>query len=309
MHFSLSGGGIIMKFIIDILRGVAIGIANIIPGVSGGTLAVSMGIYDKIINAINNLFKKFKQSLMTLLPYGIGLVIGVVGLAFIITGLFENFPLPTVLFFIGLIFGGIPLIWGKIKGKVHGTKDTVICVVLFLLFAAFIVLLPLLTGGEENAQILGPDFATFLKMLVAGAVASAAMVIPGVSGSMLMMAMGYYTGIISAIKNLITALTEFDVSSIVVQLCILVPFGIGVIIGIVLIAKLIAFLLAKFESYTYSAILGLVIASPYAIFAATPMGSPSTVAVIVSVITLAAGFAIAFLLAKKGAALDVEAEK
>lgn len=298
-----------MKFIIDILRGVAIGIANVIPGVSGGTLAVSMGIYDKIINAINNLFKKFKQSFMTLLPYGIGLVIGVVGLAFIITGLFENSPLPTVLFFIGLIFGGVPLIWGKVKGQLNNAKDIAICLILFLLFAAFIVVLPILTGGEENAAILGADFATFLKMLLAGAVASAAMVIPGVSGSMLMMAMGYYTGIISSIKELVKALTHLDFAAMATPLCILVPFGIGVVVGIVLIAKLIAFLLKKFEAYTYSAILGLVIASPYAIFAATPMGSPSLLTLIISVVTLAIGFAIAFLLAKKGAALDAEAEK
>ena len=88
-----------MKFIIDILRGVVIGIANVIPDVSGGTLAVSMGIYDKIITSVNNLFKKFKQSIKTLLPYGIGIVLGIIGLSFAISFLFNNYPLPTVMLF------------------------------------------------------------------------------------------------------------------------------------------------------------------------------------------------------------------
>ena len=73
-----------MKFLLDILRGCAIGIANIIPGVSGGTLAVSMGIYDKIIGSVTGLFRHFKKSVTTLLPYGIGMVVGLLGLSFII---------------------------------------------------------------------------------------------------------------------------------------------------------------------------------------------------------------------------------
>jgi len=97
-----------MKFIFDILRGCAIGIANIIPGVSGGTLAVSMGIYDKIISSVTGLFRHFKKSIITLLPYGIGMVVGLLGLSFIIEFLFARYPLPTVLLFIGLILGGVP---------------------------------------------------------------------------------------------------------------------------------------------------------------------------------------------------------
>ena len=85
-----------MSKIIDVVKGIFIGIANIIPGVSGGTLAVSMGVYSKIIDAINNMVKDFKNSIKTLLPYGIGIIIGIAALSFIISFLFENYEMPTI---------------------------------------------------------------------------------------------------------------------------------------------------------------------------------------------------------------------
>ena len=119
-----------MGFFKDILRGVMIGVANIIPGVSGGTMMVSMGIYDKIIGAVNNIFKEWKQSLKTLLPYAIGMLLGIAGLSFCITYFFEHFPLQTAFLFIGLIFGGLPVILKKVKGK----KLDISIVLLFLVF-------------------------------------------------------------------------------------------------------------------------------------------------------------------------------
>ena len=87
-----------LNFIKELFKGIIIGIANIIPGVSGGTLAVSMGIYDKIISAVTHLFKKPKESIRTLIPYGIGAVAGIIGLSFIIEWLFLNYPLAFYIF-------------------------------------------------------------------------------------------------------------------------------------------------------------------------------------------------------------------
>ena len=101
----------------DILKGMVIGIANIIPGVSGGTMMVTMGIYDKLIHAITHLFSEFKKSIKFVLPIAIGMVIGIVGLAFIIEKAFDVFPIQTNLFFIGLILGGLPMIYDKVKGQ------------------------------------------------------------------------------------------------------------------------------------------------------------------------------------------------
>ena len=250
----------VFKYILDILRGAAIGIANVIPGVSGGTIAVSMGIYDKILDAVNNIFKKFKKSILTLLPYGIGMVIGIVGLAKIIGLLFEKFPLPTIFLFIGLIFGGIPLLLSKISGR----KINVFAWIIFLIFLALMIYLPFL--GEGEAKTFEPSVVTAVKMILAGILASATMVIPGVSGSAMMMAIGYYTNIIGSINNLVDALKALDFAAMVKPVLILLPFGVGVLIGIIGIAKLIGFLMKKALVYTYSAIMGLVIASPYSIF-------------------------------------------
>ena len=95
-----------MKFLIDVIKGALIGVANIIPGVSGGTMMVSMGVYEKIIGVVNNLFKDIKKSIMTLLPLGVGMVLGIGVFSFIIPWCLEVYPFPTSFCFIGLILGG-----------------------------------------------------------------------------------------------------------------------------------------------------------------------------------------------------------
>ena len=109
-----------MKYLIDILKGVVIGVANAIPGVSGGTMMVSMGIYDDIIYCITHLFKQFKNSVLMLLPYFIGMAVGIVGLAFAIQYLDKNFPFQTRMVFIGLILGGVPMLFQRVKKQKIG---------------------------------------------------------------------------------------------------------------------------------------------------------------------------------------------
>lgn len=292
-----------MKFLFDILRGAAIGVANIIPGVSGGTLAVSMGIYDKIINSVTGLFRHFKKSVITLLPYGIGMVLGLLGLSFIIEFLFARFPLPTVLLFIGLILGGVPALWKRIKGK----KINAISIGLFALFFALLVLLPFIAGEERTDLVLTPDAVTVIKLFFVGIIASATMVIPGVSGSMILMSLGYYAPILSSITDFVRAVLDFNISAALAECVLLVPFGIGVLVGIFVIAKLIEFLLARFETYTYCAVLGLVAASPISIFTAFKMPAPSILILVISPIALAAGFAAAYFLGKHGESENAEA--
>ena len=291
-----------MKFLFDILRGAAIGVANIIPGVSGGTLAVSMGIYDKIINSVTGLFRHFKKSVITLLPYGIGMVLGLLGLSFIIEFLFARFPLPTVLLFIGLILGGVPALWKRIKGK----KINAISIGLFALFFALLVLLPFIAGEERTDLVLTPDVVTVIKLFFVGIIASATMVIPGVSGSMILMSLGYYAPILSSITDFVRAVLDFNINAALSECVLLVPFGIGVLVGIFAIAKLIEFLLARFETYTYCAVLGLVAASPISIFTSFNMPAPSILILVISPIALAVGFAAAYFLGKHGESENAE---
>lgn len=135
-----------MKTFFEILRGVVIGLANIIPGVSGGTMMVSMGIYDTIIGCINSLFKDFKKCIKTLWPYALGMVAGILGLAKLITYLLGTFPLPTNMAFIGLILGGLPMIVRKMKGEKTGIAG----VAAFVLAFALVVGLKAI-GGASTA--------------------------------------------------------------------------------------------------------------------------------------------------------------
>ena len=110
-----------MNAVLNILRGIVIGIANVIPGVSGGTMAVSMGIYDKLISSVTGLFKHFKQSMKLLIPLGIGMIIGIVGFGFLLEYLLANHVLATCLTFVGLILGGLPILWLSLKSNLKKT--------------------------------------------------------------------------------------------------------------------------------------------------------------------------------------------
>ena len=166
-----------------ILKGVVIGVANIIPGVSGGTMAVSMGIYDKMIHAATHLLSEFKKSMKILIPIVIGAAIGIVALARIIEIMFEKIPFQTNLLFIGLIVGGLPAIARKVKGKSIRLGHLLSFLIFFVVVAGLAVL-----GEQEGAAAdLSFSLLNMVKLFGVGIVASATMVIPGVSGSMMLM--------------------------------------------------------------------------------------------------------------------------
>ena len=280
--------------IILMLKGFFMGIANVIPGVSGGTLAVTMGIYDKMIGAVNQLFKKFMKSVKILLPIGIGMCIGIIFLSFIIEHLLANYPLPTNCAFIGLIVGGLPIIVNKVKGE----KPKASAIIIFILFFALIVGMQLISGGGDGSHGITISVVEVVKLFVIGVVASATMIVPGVSGSMVLMILGYYQPIIETINSTLTALKDLDGEGLLHGISILLPFGIGVIVGIFAIAKLITFLFENYEKLTYYAILGLIGASPIAILMNTDLSGTGFVTIIVSVICLVAGYFCARLLSK-----------
>lgn len=276
----------------NVLKGIVIGVANIIPGVSGGTMMVSMGIYDKLIHCITHLFSEFKKSMKFLIPIFIGMAIALVGLSFLIEPAFEHFPLQTSCLFIGLIVGGLPAIWGKVKGK--GIKISYI--IPFLIFFAVVVGLAAMGEKEGSAADLTFSLWSCVKLFVVGIIASATMVIPGVSGSMMLLLLGYYNPIVSAIKDFVTALVSFDMQGILAGCGILVPAGIGIVVGIFAIAKLIEIIFEKFPLQAYWAIIGLIVASPFAILMMVGVGSVSVVSVVVSIVTFVIGFIVAMKL-------------
>lgn len=278
-----------------ILKGVVIGVANIIPGVSGGTMAVSMGIYDKIIHAATHLVSEFKKSMKLLIPILVGAALGLVVVARIIQMMFERVPFQTNLLFIGLILGGLPAMTKKVKGQSVRLSHILSCV----LFFALVVGLAAMGETEGAAADLSFNMLNVVKLFGVGIIASATMVVPGVSGSMILMIMGYYNPILSEINGFIDNLVKFNVPGLVDGCAVLIPFGIGVVVGIFAIAKVIEIIFTKFPYLAYWAIIGLIVASPFAILMMNNLGTITVVTVLTGIVALAAGVLVALKLGEE----------
>lgn len=270
--------------LILMIKGFFMGIANIIPGVSGGTLAITMGIYEDLINAISHFFTKLKQNIAFLLPVGIGAVISILLGSKVIGYSLEKFPLPTILFFVGLILGGLPMLSRKTKGNM--TKKNII---IFLATFVFVIALMFLKTGKQ-VSFASMNILSYILLFFVGMIASATMIIPGISGSFMLMVMGYYQPIINTI-NTLTKMQDIGRCFM-----ILIPFGLGVLVGIVLIAKLIEFLFKKYEVPTYFGIIGFVLASIIGIFTSTANLTFALVPFIIGLVLFAIGFVIAYKL-------------
>ena len=272
----------------SILRGMVIGVANIIPGVSGGTMAVAMGIYDKVIHAATHLFSEFKESMKLLLPILIGAVIAIVLGAKIIGISLEKAPIPTNLCFIGLILGSLPMMTEKVKGK----SIQVSHIVSLLLFFGIVIAFALMGEDEGKAAQLSLSLVGVIKLFGVGVIAAATMVIPGVSGSMILMLLGYYNPVIQLINSFISNLADGNMDGLLRDCGLLIPFGIGVVIGIFAIAKIIEKIFEKFPMQAYWAIIGLIIASPIAIVLLNDFSGINVISGIMGVLMLVVGILI-----------------
>lgn len=232
------------------IKGFILGVANIIPGVSGGTLAVSLGIYEKVLDTIGNLFKKFRENMNFLFPIILGIGIAFITTSKLVSFALSNYKAQTIFLFVGLIFGGTSLLMRKTRGKENISNMLVFLTTFIIVIALNFIKTDTLVISFDNMGLIDYFILTLM-----GFIASSAMVIPGISGSFVLMIFGYYEKIINTVSNL-TNLNEF-----VKNMMILIPFGIGVLIGIIFMAKLITILIKKYEVKTYFGIIGFVLSS------------------------------------------------
>lgn len=267
-----------------VIKGFFVGIANIIPGVSGGTLAITLGIYEELIEAISHFFGKIKSNIKFLIPIGIGAFTAIVISSRIIEISLEKYTLPTILFFTGLILGGMPMLFGKIKKNIKPSY----ALIFLATFALVIGVMFLKTGND--VVLVDLNAWGYFKLFLVGVIAAATMIIPGISGSFMLMVMGYYEPII----NVINEFTSFN--NLWNNFWILMPFGIGVLLGVIVIAKIIEFLFQKFEVPTYFGIIGFVLASLIGIFTSAGNLVFTPTFIIVGIILMVLGFVIAYKL-------------
>ncbi len=293
-----------MKQLWSVVCGIIIGIANVIPGVSGGTMLVSLGIYDQLIGCITGFFKNFKKSVLFILPIGIGMAIGIIGFARAMEFLLGEYPLQTGGAFIGLILGGVPMLVQVMRREQKAREQkllTIPNVLAFVLLLALAVSLPLIKSSGSETAVIAVNGGNAVILFFVGIIAAATMVIPGVSGSMMLMILGYYYGVLNLVNSFIDALRAFDFGEMFSLCILLIPFGVGVLVGIGAIAKLIEILLKKYCITTYCAILGLVASSPFCVLYNTGVFSMkhSVPAIFVAVVLCAVCCVAIYIFSKK----------
>jgi putative membrane protein len=266
-----------MELIQLICIGLILGIATVIPGVSVGTIAVVFNVYDRLITVITPNIKKILAAWKFWLPLVIGGIAGIILFSKVVTLLFTNHPVPTYWFFIGIIVGSIPMVYRRTlsPGSALPSFPVIICAI--LAFALMVVMAILRPAGETDMYTV-LTLPLFGLLTAGGALAAAAMIIPGISGSFLLLVIGQY-------RTIVQAVSDFNVS-------LIVPVALGAILGLLIGAAFIRFLLTKAPRETYGAVLGLVVGSIIVLY---PGGLGDGPTIIFSVVTLFAGSAISFI--------------
>lgn len=229
------------------LKGFIIGSSMSVPGVSGGTMAILLGIYDSLISCISNFFKDVKGNLIFLIKFCIGAGIGICSLAFVITWLLDIFPFPVSFFFLGAVIGGIPALYKK-------TTESPLKFSSFLyLILGFVIVISIGFIPVGNVDISsGTGISRIIMLLITGIIIAIALVLPGISTSHMLLILGMY-------DSMLLAITEFDIAYVGV-------LGISTLIGIILITKPLEWTMRKFPHQTYCMIIGFVLGSTSEIF-------------------------------------------
>ena len=271
------------EHIINFFKGIIIGIANVIPGVSGGTMAVSMGIYEKLVDVIGNFFHDFKKNfvknMIFLIPLGLGAAFAIIAFSKLILFLLEDYAMQTQFAFIGLILGSMPFILKKSTEKGF-KKSYIIPGIITFAIGVTLAVLQLMGVTGNPVESFDINFVNIIILFVYGFISAASMIVPGISGSFILLLLGAYTAIMTAISTL--------------NILVLIPFALGVALGIIACSKLIDYLLHKFYGYTYFAIIGFVIGSVPAIYP----GFSFDLAGLTSIIIMVLGFVASYFITK-----------
>lgn len=246
-------------FLSLLVKGFLIGIAFVIPGLSGGTMAVYLGLYQNLLEAIGGVFKHFKKSLQLLVPVGIGLLLAIVLFAGLIGWLLSVHSLGTLFFFLGLMIGGMKKITAPIRWKQTHWSGYVLCGVAFLMVIG--LFLGKTLAANEPIVLIELTPANAVLVFFLGMAAATTMIVPGVSGSALLVVLGYYTAIVTnVVGNL------FDVSVLPYNLAIVALFGVGGVSGIYLVSKWLNRMITRHESESMLVIVGFLVASMLVLF-------------------------------------------
>lgn len=270
-----------MRYIKYIMIGIIIGIAKVIPGVSGAVLAISFGIYDRGLNAITHFFNDLKNNFVFLLSIAIGLFIGITCFSKIINYMLNNYYIIVMLCFTGLVLGGTPIISKKIdKTKVNFLIAILSCLIIFTLGISNI---------DNNYIPYGNNF-DYIIYFISGIVEAIGTVIPGISSTALLMIIGIYNIFINFLSN-ITSIDYF-----MNNLDFIINFSLGLILGTIIISIIMDYLFCHYQNKTYAFILGISIGSIFLMLGKSFIYSFTIIELIIGLILFIIGFIISYCL-------------
>lgn len=245
-----------MKIIVKILKGILIGLGSILPGVSGGMIAASFNVYEDLVNALDKFIKEPIKSVLKIWEYLIGIAIGI-GIGFIlIATVLKMFPIPITMLFIGLIIGGIPSFIKEIKNEDKKPHHFIVMIISGLLILSVLLLKPTEVNSVSTPVL-------YLIYIIIGLFVALSLIIPGLSGTMILMAMGIYTFFTSTIADFIVEVLKLNIGNAIVYLPAIMVIGISGFITLIVSSKLISKILTKHRLSFNMAILGILFVSPF----------------------------------------------
>ena len=228
------------------LKGFIIGIGKIIPGVSGAMLAINFNVYERLLDAVTNFFSDWKNNLKFLLNFGFGLILAIVLCSGIILFLMNNYRFVTLMFFIGLIFGGTYNFCKKLR---YNYKNIIIILITFIVFLLFSI------NNFNNNYIIKNNFIDNIVFFIGGVIEIFASIVPGISGTSLLMVLGMYDDVLMLMSSV------FDYNYVINNIKIYISYGLGMFISFIINSYLINYLIKRYKNISYAIILGLAIAS------------------------------------------------
>lgn len=219
-----------------ITKGLVIGATMMVPGVSGGTMAIILGIYDRLISAVSSFGRDVKENLLFLTVFGLSAGVGMFLFSTPVSWLLEHYKIPTISFFIVVILCGVPVI-----GRKSGVEKVRFSVIMYMLLGAIMVVC--ISKIPENVF----HTESFPEMILAGILSAAALIFPGISFSHFLLVLGIYDQLLKAVQTL--------------NMRFLFPLGAGVLLGVILLSRLLESLMTKYPKQTYMIILGFILGS------------------------------------------------
>ncbi|HCY7901747.1 TPA: DUF368 domain-containing protein [Staphylococcus aureus] len=271
---------------INILKGFAMGTSDLVPGVSGGTIALLLGIYNQFIASISGIFsRRFWPSFTFLIPIIIGMLLAMGSLSNLFNYLLSQHHIPAMFFFGGLIIGIVPYL---LKISNYKTSFTTKHYMMVIAGIAILIVITLMNNGDKHAgETLTLSTGLIIKYFIAGMCASSAMLLPGISGSFMLLVFGVYGTVMLAISEVVKL--NFT------GLPILLAVGFGVLAGFIISSKIIQYFLTHHKLMTFALIIGFVVGSLFAVFPGLPT---NIVMWFVSLVVFIIGFIVSLTLGR-----------